>query len=120
MSHMPHEMNIFDQFVNGDYRVLLPLIKINLLHYDTCDKHRGESLLIWGCRHGYNDLIELVVEKGCDINHVAPSDGLTAVDICQERGDLLMVIFLRNDGGLSRAELLCDVEAFICLSAPAA
>ena len=115
------EIDVFDQFANGNYRALLPLIKLNLVHYDTCDEERDESLLIWGCRHGCNDLIQLVVEKGCDINHVARSDRQTAVDICQERGDLLMVIFLRDYGGLSLVELPYDSRAiFTCLSAPAA
>lgn len=97
---MPYEIDVFDQFVNGDYRVLLPLIKRNIVHYDARDEDHGESLLIWGCRHGRNDLVRLVVEKGCDVNHIAHSDGQTALDICQERGDLSMVAYLQKHGGL--------------------
>jgi len=102
---MTHDIDVFDQFVNGDYRVLLPLIRRGIVHYDACDEDQGESLLIWGCRLGRDALIRLVVEKGCDVNHIAHSDGQTAVDICEERGDQPMVAYLREHGGLPRRDL---------------
>jgi ankyrin repeat protein len=104
------EIDVFDQFVNGDYRVLLPLIQRDIVHYDACDGDHGESILIWACRFGYHQLIQLVVKKGCDINHVAHSDGNTALEICEERKDHKMVEFLHNHGGLRSRDLPCDED----------
>jgi ankyrin repeat protein len=77
--------NPFAQFCNGDVSKLYDWLSEGLIDKDARDEDHGESLLIWACRHAETSLVEELVEMGCDLNLIAHSDGLTALDICQNR-----------------------------------
>ena len=104
------EIDVFDQFVNGSYLVLLPLIECDIVHYDACDQDHGDTLILWGSRHRRDVLVKLVVNKGCNINAVSNADGNTAVDIYQEHNNESMVNWLKERGGLSSDDLPRDED----------
>ncbi len=81
------EIDVFDQFVNGSYLVLLPLIERDIVHYDARDEDHGDTLILWGSRHGN-----------------------TAVDIYQEHNNQAMVDWLKERGGLSSDDLPRDED----------
>ena len=104
------EIDVFDQFVNGSYLVLLPLIERDIVHYDARDEDHGDTLILWGSRHRRDVLVKLVVNKGCNINAVSNADGNTAVDIYQEHNNQAMVDWLKERGGLSSDDLPRDED----------
>jgi ankyrin repeat protein len=104
------EIDVFDQFVNGSYLVLLPLIERDIVHYDACDEDHGDTLILWGSRFKRDDLVKLVVNKGCKINMVSNADGNTAFDIYQEHNNQAMVDWLKERGGLSSNDLPRDED----------
>jgi ankyrin repeat protein len=104
------EIDVFDQFVNGSYLVLLPLIERDIVHHDARDEDHGDTLILWGSRHKHDVLVKLVVNKGCKINVVSNADGNTAVDIYQEHNNQAMVDWLKERGGLSSDDLPRDED----------
>ena len=104
------EIDVFDQFVNGSYLVLLPLIERDIVHYDSRDEDHGDTLILWGSRLKRDDLVKLVVNKGCNINAISNADGNTAVDIYQEHKNQAMVDWLKERGGLSSDDLPRDED----------
>ena len=99
----------FDQFVNGDPYKLFDWIADGHVDKDACDDDHGESLLIWAARHRIYELVKFLVKKGCDINHIAHSDGQTALDICKNNTQLCA--FLRENGAKTEKEL-ADVKDY--------
>ena len=93
----------FDQFVNGDPYKLFDWIADGHVDKDACDEDHGESLLIWSCRHRMYELVEYLVKLGCDINHIAHSDGQTALDICKHNERICT--FLKEYGAKCADEL---------------
>ena len=97
----------FDQFVNGDPTKIFDWVADGHVDKDVCDEDHGESLLIWACRHHEYDLAKFLVERGCDINHIAHSDGCTALELCGQ--DNPFGKWLRERGAKTNDEI-CKEE----------
>lgn len=98
----------FDQFVNGDPSKIFEWVLDGYVDKDACDEDHGESLLIWACRHHIYQLAEFLVERGCDINHIAHSDGCTALELCGQ--DNLFGKWLRERGAKTNEEITSEEE----------
>jgi hypothetical protein len=97
------DYDAFNQFVNGDPYKIIDWICEGHVDKDAIDDDHGESLLIWACRHGIFELATFLITQGCDATQIAHSDGLTALDLCQDYPH--MERLLRDYGALTADEI---------------
>jgi ankyrin repeat protein len=115
-SSLKSEVDPFNEFVNGNPYNIIDWVLDGRVDKDTADDDHGEPLLIWACRHRIYELVEFLVEQGCDINTIAHSDGETALDLCSNCPSL--VKFLKEHGAKTSEEVCAEEDEDSASPAP--
>ncbi len=74
----------------------------------------GDTPLLCGCWHGYQSVVECLVDAGCSL-HVSNKEGETALHVAAVRGYYSIVRFLCSKGANMDAQDKVCVSACVCM-----
>jgi hypothetical protein len=107
ISGVRNSLEIEDADVNARSQYASPMIHGaimvgagHLMKDFACSTRTGDTPLIFAVRHGFIDIVELLIEKGADVDARNPdtNSGKTALMIAREKGHAGIIDILETSG----------------------